>query len=119
MRSNYRRRWLALLCWLMFAAGLLLQLLGPNLKIANRAFVIPQKLTTEGHNIRLVEIIARQRQVQVISALLTLTGAIGLAVLYRDVLTGKASRQRANRSTGESDVIPREINVHRDPEKPI
>jgi len=52
----------------MFAAGLLLQLVGPHLKIANRAFVIPQKLTTEGNNIRLVEIIGRQRQVQVISA---------------------------------------------------
>jgi hypothetical protein len=77
----------------MFAAGMLLQLVGPHLKIANRAFVIPQKLTTEGHNIRLVEIIARQREMQVISALMVLGGAIGLAVLYRDTLTGKASRQ--------------------------
>jgi len=66
--GNRRRRWRALVCWLMFAAGLLLQLVGPHLKIANRAFVIPQKLTTEGNNIRLVEIIGRQRQVQVISA---------------------------------------------------
>src|SRR5215471_12515510 len=91
--SSRRRRWQALVCWLMFGAGLLLQLLGPHLKIANRAFVIPQKLTTEGNNIRLVEIIARQRQMQVISGLLVLSGAIGLAVLYRDTLTGKASRQ--------------------------
>ena len=92
-RSGRRRRWLALVCWAMFAAGVLLQLLGPHLKIANRAFVIPQKLTTEGNNIRLVEIIARQRQTQVISALLVLGGATGLAILYRDILTGKASRR--------------------------
>jgi len=92
-RSGRRQRWLALLCWVMFATGVLLQLLGPHLKIANRAFVIPQKLTTEGNNIRVVEIIARQRQMQVISALLTLSGAIGLAVVYRGTLTGKASRQ--------------------------
>jgi hypothetical protein len=95
----------------MFAAGMALQLLGPHLKIANRAFVIPPKLTTEGNNIRLVEIIARQRHTQVISALLVLGGAIGLGVLYRDTLTGKASRQRANRSLGESDVIPREAQI--------
>src|SRR5215468_3905673 len=43
-RSGRRRRWPALVCWVMFAAGVLLQLLGPHLKIANRAFVIPQKL---------------------------------------------------------------------------
>ena len=93
IHSSRRHRWLALLGWLMFAAGLLLQLLGPHMKIANRAFVIPPKLTAAGNNIRLVEIIARQRRMQVISALLTLGGAIGLAVLYRDVLTGKASRR--------------------------
>jgi hypothetical protein len=117
--GSHRRRWQVFVCWLMFAAGLLFQLLGPHLKIANRAFVIPQKLTTEGNNIRLVEIIARQRETQVISALLTLGGAMGLAILYRDTLTGKASRQRANRSTAESDVIQREANLQRDADKPI
>jgi hypothetical protein len=119
VRSRRGRRSLALVCWLMFAAGLLLQLVGPRLKIANRAFVIPQKLTTAGNNIRLVELIGRQRRMQVTSALLTLSGAIGLAVLYRDTLTGKASRQRANQSPGKPDAIPREVNVQRDPEEPI
>jgi hypothetical protein len=119
MRNNPRRRWLALLCWLTFAAGLLVQVLGPHMKIANRAFVIPPKLTTEGNNIRLVEIIGRQRQMQVISALLTLGGAIGLAALYRHTLTGKASRQRTNQSPGRPDAIPREVNVERKPENTI
>src|SRR5262249_3937339 len=117
--SSYQRRWLILLCWLTFATGLITQLLGPHMKIANRAFVIPPKLTTEGNNIRLVEIIARQREIQVISALLVLSGAIGLAVLYRDTLTGKASRERANRPDARFDVIPREVNVQRHADKPI
>jgi hypothetical protein len=77
----------------MFAAGLLVQLIRPHLKISNRAFVIPPKLAAGGHDIRLVEIIARQRRTQLISALLTLSGAIGLAILYRDTLTGRVSRQ--------------------------
>jgi hypothetical protein len=119
VRGKRSRRLLALLCWLLFAAGLLVQLISPRLKISNRAFVIPPQMAAGKNPIRLVEIIGRQREVQVISALLVLSGAIGLAVLYRDTLTGKASRQRANRPMGESDVVPREINVHRDPEKPI
>jgi hypothetical protein len=91
--DNRRQRSLALLCWLMFAAGLLVQLLGPHLKISNRAFVIPPKLTAEGNNIRLVEIIGRQRRMQVISVLLTVSGALGLAFLYRDILMGRTSRR--------------------------
>ena len=101
VRRQRPRRWQALVCWLMFAAGLLIEVFGPHMKIANRAFVIPQKLTTEGNNIRLVEIIARQREAQVISALLVLSGAIGLSVLYRDSLTSRASQRRASESLVE------------------
>jgi len=88
-----RVKLVVLLCWLMIAGGLLVQLLGPHLKISNRVFVIPPRLTAGEKDIRLVELIARQRRMQVISALLMLSGAIGLAVLYRNILTGKASRQ--------------------------
>ena len=100
IRSSRRGQSQALLCWLMFAAGLLIQLLGPHLKISNRAFVIPPKLTAGKNDIRLVEIIARQRQMQVISALLTLSGAVGLAVLYREILTGRASRRASGSVDG-------------------
>jgi hypothetical protein len=45
--------------------------------------------------IRLEEIVGGQRRMQVLSALLTLSGAIGLAFVYRDILIGAASRQRS------------------------
>jgi hypothetical protein len=43
--------------------------------------------------IRLDEIIGGQRRMQVLSAILTLSGAVGLAFLYRDILIGAASRR--------------------------
>jgi hypothetical protein len=43
--------------------------------------------------IRLDEIVARQRQMQVLSVLLTLSGALGLAFVYRDILIRGASRR--------------------------
>jgi hypothetical protein len=95
-----RVKLVVLLCWLLFAAGLLVQLLGPHLKISNRAFVIPPSLTAGGNDIQLVEIIARQRRMQLRSTLLIVSGAVGLAVLYRGILIGRASQQRANRSMG-------------------
>jgi len=91
----HRRRWLALLCWLVFAAGLLVQLLSPRLKISNRAFVIPPKMAAGTNPIRLEEIVGGQRRMQVLSALLTLSGALGLAFVYRDVLMRRPSRRRS------------------------
>ena len=43
--------------------------------------------------IRLDEIVARQRRMQLLSILLTVSGAFGLAFLYRDILIGAASRR--------------------------
>ena len=93
VHGSRRRRWQALLCWLVFAAGLLVQLLAPHLKISNRAFVIPWELTAEGNNIRPDEFVARERRMQLISAVLTVSGALGLAFLYRDIIAGRASRR--------------------------
>jgi len=94
VRGKRRRRLLAFLCWLLFAAGLLVQLVSPRLKISNRAFVIPPQMAAGKNAIRLDEIIGGQRRMQVLSALLTLSGAIGLAFVYRDILIGAASRRR-------------------------
>jgi hypothetical protein len=77
----------------VFAAGLLLQLFSPHLKISNGAFVIPPALTAGRNVIRPDEIIARQRRMQLLSLLLTVSGALGLAFLYRDILIGAASRR--------------------------
>jgi len=93
VHGNRRWRSLALLCWLVFAAGLLLQLLSPHLKISNGAFVIPPKMAAGRNAIRLDQIVARQRRMQLLSVLLTVSGALGLAFLYRDILIGGASRR--------------------------
>jgi len=85
-------RW-PLICWLLFAAGLLFQLFSPRLKISNGAFVIPPEMAAGKNAIRLDEIVARQRRLQLLSVLLTLSGAFGLAFLYRDTLIGGASRR--------------------------
>ena len=94
VRGNRRRRTLALVCWLLFAAGLLVQPLSPHLKISNRAFVIPPQMAAGKNPIRLDEIVGGQRRMQVLSALLTLSGALGLAFVYRDILIGAAPRRK-------------------------
>jgi hypothetical protein len=93
VHGNRRRRSLALICWLVFAVGLLVQLLSPHLKVSNGAFVIPPKMAAGRNAIRLDEIVARQRRTQLLSVLLTVSGALGLAFVYRDILIGRASRQ--------------------------
>ena len=108
MGIHNNRRSQALLCWVVFAAGLLIQLLAPHLKISNRAFVIPPTLTAAANEIRPAEIVARQRRMQLISAFLTVSGALGLAVLYRDILTGRTSRRASESVDGQSDLILRE-----------
>ena len=93
VHGNRRQRSLALLCWLVFAAGLLVQFFSPHLKVSNGAFVIPPEMAAGRNAIRLDEIIGGQRRMQVLSALLTVSGAVGLAFLYRDILIGAASRR--------------------------
>ena len=96
VHGNRRQRALALVCWLVFAAGLLVQLLSPHLKISNGAFVIPPKMSAGKNAIRLDEIVGRQRRMQLLSILLTVSGAFGLAFLYRDILIGAASRRSSD-----------------------
>jgi hypothetical protein len=93
IRGNRRWRSLALLCWLVFATGLLFQVLSPHLKVSNGAFVIPPEMTAGKTAIHPDEIVARQRRLQLLSILLTVSGALGLAFLYRDILIGEASRR--------------------------
>ena len=106
VHGKRRRRWLALLCWLLFAAGLLVQLLFPRLKVANRAFVIPPQMAAGKNPIRLEEIVSGQRRTQVISALLTLGGAVGLAFLYRETLVKAVSRRSSRRVEGPAGTDP-------------
>lgn len=86
-----KRRWLAPLFWAIFAAGLLAQAFAPHLKIQNNAFVIPPSLMSERRDISPEEIIVRERRMQLLSAVLTVGGALGLGVYYRHVLFRRRS----------------------------
>jgi len=81
--ASRRPQWLALLFWVLFGAGLLVQVIAPRLKIERNAFVIPPSMVSTGKQFHPAEIVSRERRMQVISAILTLGGALGLAVQYR------------------------------------
>jgi hypothetical protein len=89
-----RHVWLAVLLWAIFGAGLLVQAFAPHLTIKNKAFVLPPSLISEGKGIRPAEIVARARRMQLLSGVLTLGGAVGLALCYRKVLFGTRSARR-------------------------
>ena len=84
-------RWLGLLLWVIFGAGLLVQVLAPRLKIEHNAFVIPPALMSPGKAIDPEAIVAREKRMQLLSGLLTLGGALGLAFYYRDTLIRRRS----------------------------
>jgi hypothetical protein len=79
--------------WVLFATGLLVQFFAPHLKIKDNRFVLPPSLAS-GIEIDPAGIIARERRMQFLSGALTLGGAIGLALSYREVLFGRRSAQR-------------------------
>jgi hypothetical protein len=80
--------------WTLFAVGVLLQASGPHLKIKNNLFILPPSLGSAGKVIRPVEIVGRERRIQLLSGVLTLTGALGLAACYRKVFSGRRSTRR-------------------------
>jgi hypothetical protein len=80
-----RTRWLAILMWAIFGMGLLVQALSPGLKIEHGKLVAPPEIS-QAKEIHPAEIIARERRVQLLSATLTLVGALGLAVCYGPAL---------------------------------
>jgi hypothetical protein len=85
----------------LFVAGLLLQLVGPHLKITNNRFVLPPSLVSARKDIHPDAIVARERTKQVLSGLLTLGGATGLALSHRKALFGKQSSQDMGESNGD------------------
>jgi hypothetical protein len=83
-----------LVIWAVFFSGLLLQLFSPHLRISHDSFVIPQDEVSQGSVIDPRALIAKERTIQLCSALLTLAGAIGLALYYRRTLLKYVSRSR-------------------------
>jgi hypothetical protein len=89
-KRNGRRVWLGLLLWVGLVGGLLVQALAPHLKIQNNNFVIPPSLLSGVKEVRPDEIVARERKMQTLSAILTLGSGLGLGFYYRHVLFPKA-----------------------------
>jgi hypothetical protein len=77
-----RRKLLGVFLWGIFGAGLAVQAFAPRLKIENNAFVIPPALVSEGQTVSPAELIEKERRLQLLSALLTVAGALGLAFYY-------------------------------------
>src|SRR5262245_51111375 len=80
------KRWYALLCWMLFAAGLIVQFLAPRLEISDGRYVLPPELANGTAQVDPQAIIQKERRMHWISAILTASGAIGLAFLYWNVL---------------------------------
>jgi hypothetical protein len=107
-----RRKWQVFVWWSLFAAGLIVQLLAPHLKVSNGAFVIPQKMIVSGKMISPEKIVRKDRLMQLLSAVLTASGALGLAFCYRDVLFKRASREVAE-APGQPDYAISDGPRHR------
>jgi hypothetical protein len=80
-----RTRWPAVLVWAIFGVGLLVQAFSPGLRIEHNKFVAPVTIS-QGQEIHPDKLIARERTVQLLSATLTLGGALGLAFCYGPAL---------------------------------
>ena len=88
------RRWvvgaahkrLALCLWAIFAAGLLVEMAAPRLKIENNAFVMPPINDAQAVALRPDVLVRRERWMQSASGLLTLGGTVALGVYYRRTL---------------------------------
>ncbi len=83
--------WLSALFWGVFALGLLTQLLSPHLTVEHRAFSISREAFSAGQTISPYDLVARERLVQSVSAILTIGGAVGLGWCYWERLFGRSS----------------------------
>jgi hypothetical protein len=84
--TRTRQSKLALCLWAIFAAGLLVEMSAPRLKIENNAFVMPPVSNTQAATLRPDALVRRERWMQGASGLLTLGGAMALGVYYRRTL---------------------------------
>ena len=88
------RLWRSAFFWALFVAGLLFQVFGPHLKIKDHRFILPPSLVSAGERIRPGAIVAQERIRQLLSGVLTVGGAVGLAVYHRKDLFGGHPRER-------------------------
>lgn len=75
-----------LFLWAIFAAGLLVEMAAPRLKIENNAFVMPPINDAHAAVLRPDVLVRRERWMQAASGILTMGGALALGVYYRRTL---------------------------------
>ncbi len=78
-----RRTPIVLCLWAIFAAGLLVQMAAPRLKIENNMFVMPPLSSGQRAVLRPDVIVRRERRMQLTSGILTVGGALALGFFYR------------------------------------
>lgn len=84
---SWLRRWRSGFFCAFFLTGVLLQA-GPHLQVRGNQYIVPPSLVSPGTQVRPAELIAKERRIQLLSALLSLGGAIGLARCYGKILLG-------------------------------
>src|SRR5688572_28357554 len=92
--KSIRRPWFAVLCWILFAAGLLVQWQSPGLGVSEGKFIIPDRYTQEGSEFNPKKLVDQERRTQLISVILTPIGAIGLGFYYWKTLRGQNRKDR-------------------------
>jgi hypothetical protein len=81
--SELRQTRLALCLWAIFAAGLLIELAAPRMKIENNAFVMPPVNDARAAVLRPDVLVRRERWIRGLSGTLTFGGALALGLCYR------------------------------------
>jgi hypothetical protein len=82
------------LFWGLFIAGIVVQILAPNLKIADHKFVMP--VSKPGTEMNAPEVLVKkERRMHLAAALLVVSGASGLGFVYRDFLFKKSAPNHA------------------------
>ncbi len=73
--------------WILFGAGLAVQVFAPSLDVQDNKFVVPPEVVSDAEELRPAELVERERRIQWLSLGLTVSGALGLAFHYRHILT--------------------------------
>ncbi len=87
-RAGRKPQWTVVLLWALLSAGMLVQAFAPHFQIAHNAFVMPKELVSGGSRVDPAALIARARQMQILSSVLLVGSALGLAVVYRRFFFG-------------------------------
>jgi hypothetical protein len=93
-QAEFRRAFLNMCFWTLFASGLAIEAIAPRLKIENHAFVMPPTLTRQSGQIRPDALVEHERWMQGLAATLTIGGAVALAFWHRRTLSNALLQRR-------------------------